>query len=355
MFTRGALAAALVLFAAAAHADGLLLFPSLSYFDRYASDDPDIKAHEFVPALDIFYTANFDQFRFIGEYYASNREKEMERLQAGWRIMPGKTLWLGRFHNPLSFWNTELHHGNFLQTSISRPAIANYEDAQGILPAHITGLLLESSRAVDDAEISYAAGVGIGPTIETSSSATRAPFAGLKAFDLLDPKHPGKIAAGFRLAYHPEAASANQVGASLGYARIEARDLAPVTEVRQTVLGAFFTWEKQQLKFVGEAFALDHHVAGAANPSSRTVLSAYLQPEYRFNDSLAAFARVEGTSRAADSYLALLPEFPVRRVGGGIRFDFYDSHAVKVEFNRDRHHHGAEFSSLSVQWSMIYP
>ena len=52
----------------------------------------------------------------------------------------------GRFHQPGSAWNNELHHGHYLQTAITRPAIEAWEDEEGLIPQHLVGTLLESRR-----------------------------------------------------------------------------------------------------------------------------------------------------------------------------------------------------------------
>jgi hypothetical protein len=144
-------------FAPPVTAADLLLFPSLTAIHQ-PKTDTELAAKKFVPAVDIFYATEFSQTRFLLEYLASSREKDLERFQFGWHISPGKSLWVGRFHNALSFWNTQMHHGDFLQSSLSRPTVANYEDQHGPIPAHISGFLLESSRTVGDSEINYTAG-----------------------------------------------------------------------------------------------------------------------------------------------------------------------------------------------------
>ena len=163
-------------FASPVRAGDFLIFPSITATHQ-SEQDTELAAKEFIPAVDLFYTSEFSQTRFLAEFLKTSQEAELERFQFGWRIMPGKTLWAGRFHNPLSFWNTQMHHGDFLQSSLSRPTVANYEDEHGPLPAHITGLMLESSRTAGDSEINYIAGLGIGPTFDTT----------LQPFDLLDP------------------------------------------------------------------------------------------------------------------------------------------------------------------------
>jgi hypothetical protein len=341
-------------FASPVMAGDLLIFPSITSVHQ-TEQDTELAAKKFVPAADIFYTNEFSQTRFLAEFLKSSHEAELERLELGWRIMPGKTLWVGRFHNALSFWNTQMHHGDFLQSSLSRPTVANYEDEHGPLPAHISGILLESSRTAGDSEINYMAGIGIGPTFDAT----------LQPLDLLEPNHPGKIAASFRLGYHPDAGNPDQFGAAIGYARIPLRNplIDPVSkvlvdEVRQTVFSTFLNIEKNKFHLMGELFVFDDSVSGTGNTSQYTTYSGYLQPEYKLGESgrTTLYARIEATPGAAnDGYLSLLPEFSPHQGLAGLRYDLTPTQAIKFEAGRTTRQDFLKFNSFSAQWSMVLP
>ncbi len=353
-----AVCALTLLFAVCAYpvrAGDLLLFPSITSVHQ-SQQDVDLAPKEFVPAVDIFYTHDFDQTRFLTEFLKSSQEAELERLQFGWHILPGKTLWVGRFHNPISFWNTEMHHGDFLQTSLSRPTVANYEDELGPLPTHISGVLLESTRTIGDSEINYMADLGVGPTFMDTS---------LEPLDLLNPVNTGKVAGSFRLGFHPEIGNPNQFGAALGYARIPFNNAvtdtvsnALVDEVQQTVLNAFLNYEKGKFHLIGELFVFDDLVSGTGNSSRYTSVSAYLQPEYKPGESgrMTLYARIETTPNAAeDGYLSLFKEFSPHQLFAGIRYDITAKQAIKVEAGRTQRQDGLEFNSISAQWCMVLP
>jgi hypothetical protein len=330
-----------------AGAGDLLIFPSITSTHQSKSD-AELAAREFLPAIDIFYSTEFDHTRFLAEFFNSSREHELEPLQVGWHVLPGKSLWAGRFHSPLSFWNTEIHHGDFLQSSLSRPTVANYEDEHGPFPAHITGLLFESIRTSGDSEINYMAGLGIGPTFNVT----------LNPFDLLDPSNQGKIAASFRLGYHPEVSNPNQFGAAIGYARIPVSNVLLVEKVRQTVLGTFLNFERKKFHLIGEPFIFDDSVSGAGSSNRYTTVSAYLQPEYKLGESgrTTVYARIESAPHAIeDGYLALLPEFSPHQSVAGLRYDITSSQAIKLEASRTRRQDGLEFDSISAQRSMVLP
>jgi hypothetical protein len=327
----------------------LLLFPSITSTHQ-SQPDAELAAKKFVPAVDIFYATEFSQTRFLLEYLASSREKDLERFQFGWHILPGKSLWVGRFHNALSFWNTQMHHGDFLQSSLSRPAVAKYEDRHGPLPAHISGFLLESSRTVGDSEINYTAGLGIGPIFNGT----------LQPLNLLNPQHPGKIATSFRLGYHPEVGNPDQLGAALGYARIPiVSSIDPtINEVRQTVFSAFLNFEQEKYHLMGELFIFDHRVSGTVSTTRHTTVSAYLQPEYKLGESgrTTIYGRLESTPHAEeDRYLALLSEFSRSQIVAGLRFDITPAQAVKIEAVRSHRLDANYINLIGAQWSMVLP
>jgi hypothetical protein len=341
-------------FASPVRAGDFLIFPSVTATHQ-SEQDTELAAKELIPAVDLFYTSEFSRTRFLAEFLKTSQEAELERFQFGWRIMPGKTLWAGRFHNPLSFWNTQMHHGDFLQSSLSRPTVANYEDEHGPLPAHITGLMLESSRTAGDSEINYIAGLGIGPTFDTT----------LQPFDLLDPSSSGDTVASFRLGYHPDAGNPNQFGAAIGYAQIPFKYAVTdpvsnliVNEVQQAVFSAFLNIENNRFHLIGELFGFHNHVSGAGNTSHYTTYSAYLQPEYKIGASgrTTLYARIEATPGAAnDGYLSLLPEFSPHQGMAGLRYDFTPTQAIKLEAGRVTRQDSLKFNFISAQWSMVLP
>ena len=339
----------LAIFMVPVEAADLLLFPSVTSTHQSVRD-PELPDQRFVPAIDFFYSTEFSQTLFLAEYLASRDETELERVQFGWHILPGRTLWVGRFHNAISFWNTQNHHGDFLQPSLTRPSIANYEDEYGPIPSHISGFMLESARTSGDAEIIYTAGIGIGPSYNST----------LHPLNLLNPKKPGKLAASFRLGYHPEVGNPDQFGAAVSYARIPVMDVPEINEVRQTTLSTFLNMERNKFHLIGELFVFKNRVSGLGSTTSFTTLSAYLQPEYKLGESgrTTLYGRIEGTPNAEkDEYLNLFPEFSRSQALLGLRFDLTPSQTIKVEAGKSHRLDPNELhiNFISAQWSMIFP
>ncbi|MFQ5479086.1 MAG: hypothetical protein ACE5E4_10765 [Candidatus Binatia bacterium] len=66
------------------------------------------------------------RIRVLVEFFLDEAERELERAQVGIAFGP-TAAWIGRFHNPLGYWNTTYHHGTFLQPTIARPDIIQFE------------------------------------------------------------------------------------------------------------------------------------------------------------------------------------------------------------------------------------
>ena len=49
----------------------------------------------------------------------------------------------GRYHTPINYWNTAFHHGQWLQTTISRPEMTQFGGS--FIPVHFIGTLVEGA------------------------------------------------------------------------------------------------------------------------------------------------------------------------------------------------------------------
>ena len=66
----------------------------------------------------------------------------------------------GRYHTPINWWNTAFHHGQWLQTSISRPEMVQFGGR--FIPVHFVGALVEGVAPSGGWNINYQAGIGNG-------------------------------------------------------------------------------------------------------------------------------------------------------------------------------------------------
>lgn len=330
----------------AAHAHGdLLLFPAVTGHHRTLSV-PGVRHDELSPEINVFYSAEGERLRFLAEFLWNRDEHEVERLQLGWLVRPTDTVWLGRFHSPLGFWNGQHHHGAFMQTTITRPGILNFEDDGGVLPTHITGVLAEGAHDRERGTLNYAVAIGLGPEIEGGE---------LHPVNLGELRNGGDLALGARLSYRPFDERGGEFGGFAGYARIPVR--RPMDgEGKQTVAGVFYDMRHDRLRLLAELFYVGARLEAAARKENVSFRGGYLQAEYQVNDDWTAFGRVETTSDTRNNpYLELNPEFLFERVLAGARFELGSHQALKVEVSHNRRIDDADYGQVSLQWSMVYP
>ena len=303
-----------------------LVFPSVDGFYTFSESDPSVEDSSTKGALDLLYGYSGDRFRLLSEFLWSSDEAEFERLQAGVRLGENAFIWGGRFHAPAKFWTSEYHHGQYLQTSITRPALEEWEDDGGATPAHITGLLLESEhQRSDESAIGLAASVG----------------------------------------YAPEFLSSTQFGLLAGWNEINVEPAAiPLPDepsgIDQAMLGAFGDWHWEDLRLLASIVYFENTLELPAQDVDESYLLAYVQLEYEANNILTVFGRVEGgIDQDESAYLALFEAFITERYMLGARWDVAEHHALTVEFANTTFGAAAsgsrDFNEVRLQWSAVFP
>jgi hypothetical protein len=306
---------------------------------------------------DVVFGVTEHQFRVFGEYYITPDERDLERFQMGFEFVPETVLWLGRFHQPASAWNTEHHHGQYLQTDITRPYIERWEDEQGIIPQHITGALFESRQSIGkDGAIQISGGVGAAPALTKSS---------MEPIDLIGSnpgRHPLSVTA--RLAYLPEYVGASSVGLLFGHDDLTASGAHPLPSLRSsqadlTIYGVYTDWNKEPWRFVGATYYVDVKLNQAARNES--FISGYLQVERQLPGRFTVFGRLEESARMQESsYVALFDdhdgdiEIALHRQALGLRWDYARRQALTLELA-----HVISLNQRSdevrAQWSAAFP
>lgn len=328
--------------------DQFFFFPAAGY--AWRSDNP--TGHERKRdgelQLDLFYTADVRGLRLLGEIFGKangDEELEIERLQLSWKLGDDSRLWLGRFHNPIGLWNTEYHHGVFLQTSISRPGIVEFEDHGGVIPTHLTGALLDGYDIRSGAVWRYEIAVGVGPELKTDLRPLEihAPGAGSH--------EPGVTA---RLSWQP-ADSQNTIALFAGGYRIPGADPTPI-DVRQRLAGASTHWQfGARTALFATAYVVDNELSTPSATIRDAFRNGNVQIERTVIPQWTVYARAEG-SRGADNdaYLDLFHAFVRERQVVGVRHELTKNQAVKLEVSKvdrmDEH-----YNQAAVQWSAVYP
>lgn len=303
---------------------------------------------------DIVLALTRDRFRLFGEYLLSAEEHDLERLQLGYELVPNTIAWIGRFHQPASAWNTEHHHGRYLQTSITRPSIELWEDESGVVPQHLSGLLFESRRPLGDAgALRFEVGSGLGPRIEDQD---------LDEYDLMKPSaRKRRISWAGRLAWLSDDVGTASVGLVFARHVIPVLDgsivAAPgVTTVRQQVYGLYATATRDPWHVLAAVYDVRLRLQGPADDRGERFVAGYVQASLQLPRNLVAYGRVEQSSGATRSLYVSgnHGDFEARRVLAGLRWDVYARHAITLEAGRGRTIREQQ-NEVRLQWSAALP
>lgn len=342
------LAAALALCAApqTAHAETQsewLFFPTVTASHRTGLPQGDeLKRNDIEPALDVLGIGSLGSMNWLAEIFVSEHEQELARLYVGWQLNPQNTLSVGKFHNLQGYWNTQFHHGAYLQTTIAKPGVV---DDSAPLPLHYVGAQMEGSLSQwGEGLLNYSLGIGKGAVMKDT----------LESPDIVGAGKLGDLSLGLRVSYTLDETSPTQVGAYF------ARNEIPVENntwigITQDVGGVFGNWESDPFRVIAELYVFSHELEGGGATASGSFLSGYVQGEYRFAPRSTATIRLEETGGANnDPLLALLPGFAQGKQLIGLRYDVTRNQAVKIEASRVERQ-DASFRQLQIQWSAVFP
>jgi hypothetical protein len=279
--------------------------------------------------IDLFFTARVgDNFRVLSETVfltlvgdASDTSKfDQERLWGAWQVSDLFQAKLGLEHSPISRWNSLYHHGRWLELTVARPLLANFEAANGVLPMHDAGLELSGALEAGRTRISYFLFIsnGRGPLITDVQEFSDKNDA--KAFTLgmgFQPPGPHPLFIGFVLRYDEippnpaDPARVRSIGEFIGSSQVDYRGemLQILSEV---------AWVQDDDKASGTTF--DH-------------IMAYLQAGFSLDDEWTPYVRFDvlDMDRGDPYYAAANRDMDVWEIVLGVRFDFIDNAAVKLE------------------------
>jgi len=357
---RAALALACAFICTPAQADGdhkFVFFTSIDTFNNKFSDPPPEVADSFVrPTLDVLYTYSGDRFRFLGEYLWSSTEAEMERFKFGWEANASTMIWLGRFHSTSKYWTSEYHHGQFMQTTITRPSVEEWEDESGPMPSHLTGLSLEQERTLSEERVlNWAFSAGLAPVFSDDQ---------LHAFDVLESDSGHDLGVNARLVFRPKVLQHNQVGVLLGWNDINVisesnPNLADLDSIKQTTVALFGDWRWDDWRLIVNMTFFDNHMEYFDRDVHDQFGAGYLQFEYQLNVGWTLFGRSDnGVDEDSSPYLRLLPAFITHRNMLGARWDFVPLQSLSVEI-ADTSAQGPNdgnnnFKEIRFQWSGVF-
>jgi hypothetical protein len=259
---------------------------------------------------------------------------DVERIQLGYTFSDWLTVWAGRFHTPLGYWNTAYHHGSQLQTPIARPRFLDFEDAFGVLPVHSVGLWASGSVKAGEGRFTYDLHLTNGAKVATDGAGT---------FSNLDPNifrdDNGSAAVGTNMGYK---FGGDLDGFKLGvhylFERLDTAAAAPIPVALQSVgtymnlYGGYAVYDNHDFEVIFEGYGF-FDKASNANKYLKS-MAAFGQVAYTTAIDLVPFFRFEkakfdqddaifGSQTNGASYV---------RLAGGLRYNLNDRACIKAEY-----------------------
>jgi hypothetical protein len=271
---------------------------------------------------------------------------DLERLQVGYTFSDEATVWLGRFHTPVGYWNTAFHHGSELQTSVLRPRFIDFEDQGGVVPAHTVGVWGTGAYRLGADKLTYDLIVGNSPSIKET---------------VLDPNNLGssnfKWSAGFNVGYlFGGSAEGLKVGVD-GYHAEVIDDAVPANSTRVNILGAYAATEGDLWELYAEYYRFYNQDLGVTTGNYNS-WAAFAQlgrhigrwtPYVRFEQAIL---------NQADNYFAMLAggrSYSLQALG--LRYELTSTTALKFEadhvYNRTDPPTSA-FNRLIMEWAIRF-
>ena len=168
---------------------------------------------------------------------------------------------IGKFHTPINWWNTEFHHGQWLQTTISRPEMVEFGGK--FIPVHFVGILVEGALPAGGWNVNYQAGVGNGRGTVISLPGDTGDASGAPAWVL-------------NVFTKPDRAFGLRLGGSVYLDRI----LLPTgQEFHEHIVAAHAVWQKGNPEVIAEIASIGHEELGGSLTTSN--LAYYVQAAYR--------------------------------------------------------------------------
>jgi hypothetical protein len=260
---------------------------------------------------------------------------EIERSILRYDFSDRLKLSAGRYHTPISYWNTAFHHGQWLQTTTARPEMIKFGGT--FLPVHFVGILAEGSVA---AGLRYQAGLGNG----RGSVLARGGDAG-------DVNKQRAWLAGLTLT--PSGLRSLQVGGAFYSDRAQ----VAAGPVQERTVTAHVVWTKERPEFIAEYAHARHEISGGASATSE---AGYAQLAYRLPgaaDVVKPYARWERVRVPTSDPLlgAATPTLNYTALIAGLRYDFAPVAALKAEYRREKVGTPRWFDTIVLQASFTFP
>lgn len=261
---------------------------------------------------------------------------EMERAILRYDVSDALKLSGGRYHTPISYWNTAYHHGLWLQGSVARPEPVRF--GSRFIPVHFVGIMAEGQ--LPDSPFHYAVGLGNGHSTVIARAGDGGDVNDTRAVIASASVRPGNLL-GFR------------VGAGLYLDHVPTDDGIDADE---RIVSTHAVWDRGRLELVGEYIRVRHEDGNTGRAATSDGWYVH------------AGVRVAGTTRPVTPYLRIErmemdetdtaldgnpPDYEA--VVAGFRWDFDELTALKLEYRREEIGGGEALDAFWAQASFAVP
>jgi hypothetical protein len=273
---------------------------------------------------------------------------EMERLILELRPSEYFNVDIGRYHTAVGYYNTAYHHGSWFQTAVGRPAIFDFEDGGGIIPAHNVGISINGEIPSGSLGLKYIFEVGNGRAYQPSG--TSANLVG----NVQDDNE--QKAFNFVITAKPDAIPGLHLGAGVYYDTLTSVTNTAVASayhhIAETMVHGFLVYKSAEWEFLSEGYAIRHAVR--ADTSHWTGVG-FAQIARKFGD-ITPYVRFSYLNAAASN-----PVYDMIGVTGlhygpavGVRYDYSALVAFKLQFDHLIEQNAKDVNQLTLQAAFTF-
>ena len=297
--------------------------------------------------LDFFITSQIsERISFLTETLFEIKEDEtvldIERLFIKYTVADFLNITVGRTHTALGYWNQTFHHGFWLQTTIDRPDVYEFEDEPGsILPVHAVGIELTGMHDFGPFDLDYTFNVANG----------RGDMVG--DVQLVSDKNDSKAVA-LMITIKPDIIPGLFFGGNFYLDDIPKS--SKHGDIDELIVGGHMGYLYNNWEFLLEGFNIEHDDDDVSKRKFST-WGAYTQLAYRFGQWKPYYRYdILQRNKRDPFYLTSFdePTGEAKRHTIGFRYDLTTFNAIKLEYNHLDAGKGGNMDSIAINTSFSF-
>jgi hypothetical protein len=272
-----------------------------------------------------------------GSPAATGFNAEVERIIVRYDANDRFKLSFGRYHTPINYWNTAFHHGQWLQTTISRPEMTQFGGS--FIPVHFVGGLVEGEVPAGGLNLNYNVGLGNGRGQIISRPGD---------FGDVNNNRAWLVNAFIK----PNSLYGLRIGGSVYRDLLNPLNGSPA---REWITSGHIVWTKETPEVIAEFANVSHRGVGAATSSNSQAF--YTQVAYRLpwaQRTLKPYYRFDyiHVPRSDAIFRTAVPVF--HSSTAGVRYDITNFAAFKLEYRDYRRRDFPSFHGIFTQTSFTF-